>query len=70
MTLYMAVTADKYELPLVVGTLYQVAEYGGVQVKTVQQSISLKRSGKLNGFKYVRVNVEDDDELRQSTQKD
>ena len=70
MTLYMAVTADKYELPLVVGTLYQVAEYGGVQVKTVQQSISLKRSGRLNGFKYVRVNVEDDDELRQSTQKD
>lgn len=70
MTLYMAVTADKYELPLVVGTLYQVAEYGGVQLKTVQQSISLKRSGKLNGFKYVRVNVEDDDELRQSTQKD
>ena len=70
MTLYMAVTADKYELPLVVGTLYQVAEYGGVQLKTVQQSISLKRSGRMNGFKYVRVNVEDDDELRQSTQKD
>lgn len=64
MTLYMAVTADKYELPLVVGTLYQVAEYGGVQLKTVQQSISLKRSGRLNGFKYVRVKVEDDDELR------
>lgn len=70
MTLYMAVTADKYELPLVVGTLYQVAEYGGVQLKTVQQSISSKRSGRLNGFKYVRVNVEDEDELRQSTQKD
>ena len=70
MTLYMAVTADKYELPLIVGTLYQVAEYGGVQLKTVQQSISLKRSGRMNGFKYVRVNVEDDDELRQSTQKD
>lgn len=64
MTLYMAVTADKYELPLVVGTLYQVAEYGGVQLKTVQQSISQKRSGRMNGFKYVRVKVEDDDELR------
>ena len=64
MTLYMVVTADKYELPLVVGTLYQVAKYGGVQLKTVQQSISLKRSGRLNGFKYVRVKVEDDDELR------
>lgn len=62
MTLYMAVTADKYELPLVVGTLYQVAEYGGVRLKTVQQSISLKRSGRLNGFKYVRVNVEDEDD--------
>ena len=58
MTLYMAVTPDKYELPLAVKTnAKDIAELFGTTEKTVYSSISKNRSGKRNGVKFVKVTV-------------
>lgn len=58
MTLYMAVTADKYELPLAVGTSEDIARFAGIKRMTVYNYIARKMSGKKNGYKLVRVEVE------------
>ena len=68
MKLYMAVTADKYELPLAVGSARDIAQYGGVSVSTVQTSVCRKYSGLQNGYKYVVVDLrknEGEDPLEQ-----
>lgn len=58
MTLYMAVTPDKYELPLAVEAHAEdIAEIFGTTAKTVYSSISKGRSGKRNGVKFVKVKV-------------
>ncbi|GEM_PF-1096562 len=69
MTYFMAVTADKYELPIFVGTSVQVADYCGIKVSTLRQ-IAIKNSnpgkygnrhpGTRKGLKIVRVNVTDE----------
>lgn len=53
--LYMAVTADKYELPLIVGTAKEVAAYGGITTSGMSSMISNGRNGKVNKFKYVKI---------------
>lgn len=58
MTLYMVVTADKYELPLAVGTSEDIARFAGIKRMAVYNYIARKMSGKKNGYKLVRVEVE------------
>ncbi len=58
MTLYMAVTADKYELPIAVETtLEDIAEVFGISTNAVSSSIAKNRSGKHKGVKFIRVKV-------------
>nr|DAT64320.1 MAG TPA: hypothetical protein [Caudoviricetes sp.] len=58
MRLYMAVTADKYELPLIVSDrITEIAEYTGTSNKSVLESIRLKLSGKYKKIKYVKVEI-------------
>lgn len=59
MTLYMAVTADKYELPLIVGSAEDIARFAGIKRLAVYNYIARKMSGKRNGYKLVSVEVED-----------
>ena len=59
MTLYMVVTADKYELPLVVGTVEDIARFAGIKRLSVYKYIARRMSGKRNGYKLVRVEVEE-----------
>ena len=58
MTLYIVVTADKYELPLAVGTSEDIARFAGIKRMAVYNYIARKMSGKKNGYKLVRVEVE------------
>lgn len=68
MKLYMAVTADQYELPLI------VTPSATEMARFVQQSVSqmygmiwhhknttLKRSGVNRGYNVLRIEVEDDE---------
>ena len=58
MCLYMAVTADEYELPLIVSDhIKEIAEYTGTSNKSVLESIRLKLSGKYKKIKYVKVEI-------------
>lgn len=60
MTLYMAVTPDKFELPIAVeSTVFDLAEMYGTTPATVLTSISRNKSGKRRGAKFVRVEVDD-----------
>ena len=59
MNIWMAVTADKYELPLVVcDTARELAEKCGVSKETVKTAAYRGRNGKRSDRKYVRVIVE------------
>lgn len=54
----MAVTADKYELPLIVSNhIEEIAKYAGTSSKSISESIRLKLSGKCKKIKYVKVEV-------------
>lgn len=68
MTLYMAVTADKYELPIAVSSqIYYLARMLGRSTKTVIQELSRVRNGRmdtngrLKGYVLREVEVDDDD---------
>ena len=53
---YMAVTSDKYELPIYVGsTAKELAEHFGVSINNVYSSISHKSTGRYRGYKFVKV---------------
>lgn len=59
---YMAVTSDKYELPIYVGsTARELAEHFGVSINNVYSSISHKSTGRYRGYKFVKVKVKDVD---------
>lgn len=61
MKLYLAVTPDKYELPLAVET--DAAALGrcfGVKGDTVLCSIANNLSGERTGRKFIRIEVDDD----------
>lgn len=59
--LYMAVSADQYELPLYVAdTAKELAEWSGVKPNYVSTAIYYKYSGKKMGMKFVKVELEED----------
>jgi hypothetical protein len=52
----MAVTSDKYELPIYVGSnAKELAEHFGVSINNVYSSISHKSTGRYRGYKFVKV---------------
>lgn len=54
--LYMAVTTDKYELPLYVAdNAKELAEWAGVSENSIYVCVSLGRTGKTRGCKFVKV---------------
>ena len=53
--IYMIVTQDKYELPLFVGNIDEVAEWQGVSKTTVYASISRYEQGTYKGCRFRRV---------------
>lgn len=61
MYIYMQVTADKYELPLFVGCLAEMAKRLNISKKTVIWSSSHpdKATGKNKGYKIVKVKDND-----------
>lgn len=62
MTLFMAVTADEYELPLIVSDSRKgIADYAGITTDGISSSISKNRTGKTRGFKFVKVEIEEDE---------
>lgn len=61
-TYYMSVTPDKYELPIYApDTVEELAAYHGVDKKNIYNSVSKNNNGKLNGFKFVKVKDDDED---------
>lgn len=60
MTLYMAVTPDKYELPLAVEPYAEdIAAKFETTVKAVWSSVSSGKSGKKKGVKFVKVKIDE-----------
>lgn len=54
--MYMAVTADKYELPLYVAdTARELGKHYGVSANMVYSAVSKGLSGKRNGYRFVKV---------------
>lgn len=52
----MAVTPDKYELPVkITETAKQMGDWLGVSENSIYISVCSELSGKRNGFKIVRV---------------
>lgn len=67
MTLYVVITADKYELPLAVrDTQDEIEQLLGRSGEDVSSMISRKTTSmtRFNGFRYriVRVNVDDEED--------
>lgn len=61
MTLYMAVTADKYELPMAVeDTGAALARRLGCRPENIYHDISAKAPGTIRGFKFLKIEVEDE----------
>lgn len=61
MKLYLAVTADKYELPLcVLDTLEELAKFAGVSVGAARQSIYNGYSGKYHKMKLISVCLDEE----------
>lgn len=61
MSIYMAVTADEYELPIDFSSnLKKLAERTGVSASNISCCISRKCNGKVRGFKFVKVEVENE----------
>lgn len=57
--LYMTVTADKYELPLIVeDSISKLAKKTGVSVSTVKSSIDRNQPGTRRGMKFIQVKEE------------
>lgn len=54
-TLYMAVTPDKYELPIFVGNSSEITTWAGISLNALYSSVNKKRSGSRNGYKLVKV---------------
>ena len=62
MTVYMEVTRDKYELPVVVAmTPQELAEKAGVKINLIYQSVSRIQRGHRKGGRFVKVVIEDDE---------
>lgn len=63
--MYMAVTTDKYELPIAIGdTAGELGKIVGVSPNTIHSSISKNLSGKTRKMRFVKVKI-DDEELEE-----
>lgn len=53
----MAVTSDRYELPLVVGTAVEVARWAGCKTATIYSYVSgcKECNGKRRGYNIIKV---------------
>lgn len=61
--LYMAVTADEYELPLgVFDSVKEAAEWGNTTITAVYSGISKKITGAYRGYKFIRIDFKDEDD--------
>lgn len=61
MFLWLMITTDKYELPLIVAdSPKELAKLAGVSYQNIKTSIYLKNKGKIEYSKYVKVEVDDD----------
>lgn len=58
--LYLATTADEWELPLCVGTAREVANYLGVSRATLYREICRPREGLKRGYRVYKI--EEDEE--------
>ena len=60
---YMEVTKDKFELPIVVAdSAYELARLCGVNVSTIMHSISTRSKRVVKSSQYKRVWVNDQDD--------
>ena len=60
---YMKVTKDKFELPIVVAdSAYELARLCGVNVSTIMHSVSTQSKRIIKNSQYKRVWVSDSDE--------
>lgn len=56
--LWLAVTADKYELPLAVcDTARELGEIYGIKKSSVMSMVARGRNGKSSGRKFVKVKI-------------
>lgn len=59
--LYMDVAIDKYELPLFVAeTIDEMSDWSGTKPQTIRTSISQNKTGNRRGYKFVKVDLEED----------
>lgn len=64
MTLYLAVSADKYEFPIAVAdSARELERMLGLGRGTVISHISKVRQGGLKKQKYLRIEIDDEEEL-------
>lgn len=56
--IYMAVTNDKLELPMFVGTSKEVAEWAGITLSGLYSNINQGMSGKNKGRKFIAIEEE------------
>ena len=64
MTLYLAVSADKYELPIAVAdSARELERILGLGKRTVTSRISRVRHGTLRKQKYFKIEIDDEEEL-------
>ncbi|MET3616745.1 hypothetical protein ABID14_000365 [Peptoniphilus olsenii] len=61
-TVYLAVTPDKYQLPLYVAdSVGEMAERFNTTVSSVSTSISKNKSGNRKGVKFIRIEIKVDE---------
>lgn len=62
MRLFMKITEDKYELPLIVTpNISELADKCGVTRNSIESEISRYYHGRIKSCKYRRVDVEEDE---------
>lgn len=62
MKLYMAVTADEYELPLCIeDSAKKLSDHTGIKYPTIRAAISRGHDGRYLGMKFVMVKVDEND---------
>ena len=61
MIVYIAVTPDKYELPIVIAdSLKEISLKTGVNKQAISDNISKNTNGKRIGIKFVKVEIGDE----------
>lgn len=61
MTIYMAVTPDELELPLLVGTIEEIAKALNISKNTIYSKVWKKCNGKASGYKLVKAILSEED---------